>query len=136
MAPELFCSGFSKSLELSVLTTVLIASCTWNFLTGIFGIQTFNGYFAFPLAQVYVDETCYNPSSAPHGNTHISCVELPNTVTHVSLHRVREHSEHMSLQETAHHHVDVAILHIVCAFPRMISYNMSISDIAWYQCAC
>ena len=41
--PELFFSGFSKSLELSVLRIVLIASCTRNILSGIFGIRTFYG---------------------------------------------------------------------------------------------
>lgn len=36
------------------------------------------------------DETCHNPLNDSHRNTHDSCVELPNTVTYVSLPRVRE----------------------------------------------
>ena len=40
------------------------------------------------------DGTCHNPLNAPHSNTLISCSELPNNVTHVFPHRVREHFQH------------------------------------------
>lgn len=33
------------------------------------------------------------PVNVPHRRTHVSCVEVPDTVTHESLHRVREQSE-------------------------------------------
>ena len=42
---------------------------------------------------VMADETRHNRLDAPHRNTHISCVELPNAVTHESIHQVREYSE-------------------------------------------
>lgn len=43
---------------------------------------------------VVAHHTCHKPMNASNRNTHISCVQLPNTVTREILHRVHEHSEH------------------------------------------
>ena len=51
------------------------------------------------LEQGVAEKTCHNPLDAPRRNTHISCVELLNTVTHESMHQVHEHFEQIWYQE-------------------------------------